>query len=72
MQSGTETAWLFATAYVAGLALLGIIMLLRGRPSEVGGTAFPSLLGTMAGSGSFGPAVDRSPERMDYSIVLLI
>ena len=65
MQSGTETAWLFATAYVAGLALLGIIMLLRGRSSEVDGTAFPSLLGTMAGSGSFGPASVAQPERSD-------
>ena len=65
MQSGTETAWLFATAYVAGLALLGIIMLLRGRPSEVGGTAFPSLLGTMAGSGAFSSASVDSAERPD-------
>jgi hypothetical protein len=54
MHSANETAWLIGTAYVAGLALLGIVMLLRGK-GEVGGDAFPSLLGAMAESAAFTP-----------------
>ena len=66
MYSGTEAAWLFGTAYVAGLALLGIVMLLRGRRNdEVGGAAFPSLLVTLAGSGSFNPSMRANPDRVN-------
>ena len=66
MQSGTEAAWLFGTAYVAGLALLGIVMLIRGhRNNEVGGAAFPSLLSTLTGSGSFTPSMRDNPDRVN-------
>ncbi len=52
MTTMPQIATLIGTTYVVGLAMLGVVMLIRGRDGgEVDGASFPSLLDQMQKSG---------------------
>jgi hypothetical protein len=56
---------LITAAYTSGLALLAIVMLVRGRrKDEVEGTAFPSILQSMS-NGEFSASMRANPNRVN-------
>lgn len=67
MQGSFSMAWVIGSTYVSGLALLGVIMLIRGKQDEreVEGDSFNALVATMASKGAFSPAMRANPDRIN-------
>ena len=66
MANDFNIAALIGTAYVWGLTLTAIIMVIRGNKqrAEVSGGAFPKLVGQMKGK-IFSPAMRANPNRVN-------